>query len=340
MSLPEILYCPGTLSKGFDTYSPTCLKRMFGGKKVSHILPYHPPEVSEEDAEKFQQNRKRLSISGVQEKVSLLLDKDGLRLTEEGEQGTYILKPIPRDLQKADQVPANEHLTMQIARQLYGIETAECALIFFRNGDPAYLTRRFDVGEDSVKIGTEDFATLAGKTAETEGPDFKYKGSYEEMAGLIDTYLPAAMVEKEKFFSLVLFNYLFSNGDAHLKNYSVIETGQGDHKLSPAYDLVNTRLHVDDSPLALRDGLFKGDYYTESYEANGFYAYDDFHAFGLRIGLLESRVENQLRHMLSHEEEVRSMTRHSFLSDDMKKAYLEAYREKHKALAYSMAGRI
>jgi serine/threonine-protein kinase HipA len=42
-------------------------------------------------------------------------------------------------------MPANEHLTMQIARQVYGIETAENALIFFKNGAQAYITRRFDV---------------------------------------------------------------------------------------------------------------------------------------------------------------------------------------------------
>src|SRR5690606_40079276 len=65
----------------------------------------------------------------------------------------YILKPIPRDLKKVDQVPANEHLTMQIARQVYGINTAENALIFFSNGEPAYITKRFDVKEDGTKLG-------------------------------------------------------------------------------------------------------------------------------------------------------------------------------------------
>ncbi len=185
MSMPAITYCPGTLAEGFDTYSKTCLKKVFNGKKVSHILPYNPPQSSEEDAEKFLENRKRISISGVQEKLSLILDKNKLRLTEEGEQGTYILKPIPSDLKKVDQVPANEHLTMQIARQVYRISTAENALIFFENGDPAYITKRFDVKEDATKWGKEDFASLAGKTTENAGPDFKYKYSYEEVAELV-----------------------------------------------------------------------------------------------------------------------------------------------------------
>ncbi|TVQ06490.1 MAG: type II toxin-antitoxin system HipA family toxin [Balneolaceae bacterium] len=340
MSLPEIKYCPGTLAEGFDTYSPTCLKRVFNGKKVSHILPYNHPDVSEEDAEKFQQNRKRLSISGVQEKVSLLLEKNTLRLTEENEQGTYILKPIPRDLRKVDQVPANEHLTMQIARQVFGIHTAENALIFFKNGEPAYITKRFDVTEGGAKIGKEDFATLAGKTAETAGPNFKYEYSYEEMAGLVQQYIPAAMVELEKLFSLILFNYLISNGDAHLKNYGVIETKQGDYILSPAYDLINTALHVDDTAMALSDGLFKDDYNTKSFEANGYYAYDDFYEFGLKIGLMKSRVVKILNKFRTHRETVHLLTGRSYLSDEMKKAYMDSYLNKLKALNYSMDGRI
>jgi len=340
LSIPEIKYCPGTLAEGFDTYSPTCLKRVFNGKKVSHILPYNPPNVSEEDAEKFQQNRKRLSISGVQEKVSLLLEKSTLRLTEENEQGTYILKPIPRDLRKVDQVPANEHLTMQIARQVFDIQTAENALIFFKNGDPAYITKRFDVTEDGTKIGKEDFATLAGKTAETAGPNFKYEYSYEEMAELVHQYIPAAMVELEKLFSLIVFNYLICNGDAHMKNYAVIETKQGDYILSAAYDLINTSLHVDDTAMALNDGLYKDDYTTESFEANAFYAYDDFFEFGLKVGLIKSRVIKILNKFRSHQEDVQSLTERSYLRDEMKQAYMDSYLNKLKALNYSMVGRI
>ncbi|HSC39481.1 MAG TPA: HipA domain-containing protein, partial [Chitinophagaceae bacterium] len=167
MSLPVIKYCPGTLAEGYDTYSPAFLRRMFGSKKVSHILPYDPPQKNEADDEKFMDNRKRISISGVQEKLSFLLEKNQLRLTAEGEQGTYIVKPIPRDLKKVSQVPANEHLTMQIASQVYGIHTAENGLIFFKDGSPAYITRRFDIKPGGSHWGKEDFATLAGKTRDT-----------------------------------------------------------------------------------------------------------------------------------------------------------------------------
>ena len=340
MSLPEIINCPGTLAEGFDTYSPTCLKRVFNGRKVDHVLPYNAPDVSEADAELFMKNRRHLSISGVQEKVSLLLDKNKLSLTGEQEQGTYILKPVPRDLKRVDQVPANEHLTMQIARQVYGIETAENALIFFQNGDPAYITKRFDVKDDGLKLGKEDFASLAGQTSETNGRDFKYDYSYEQIGNLIKQFVPAYRIEMEKFFKLVIFNYLFGNGDAHLKNFSLLETPQGDYKFSPAYDLINTHLHVNDTALALKDGLFKDFEGTESFEINGFYAYDDFYEFGNRLGLDEVRLKKIFEPFMSEQAEVFQLIARSYMNEEMRHAYAEVYRERLKAINYSYSGKI
>ena len=282
MNLDDLKYCPGTLAEGFTTYSPSCLRNLYSGKKVNHVLPYEQPEQSEEVAEKFMENRKRISISGVQEKLSFLLDKNLLRLTNEGEKGTYILKPIPRDLKKVDQVPANEHLTMQIAKQVYGLKTAECAMIFFKNGSPAYITKRFDVKEEGEKWGKEDFATLAGKTKDNAGANFKYEYSYEEIGMLIQKYVPAWRVEIEKYFSLVVFNFLFSNGDAHLKNFSLLESSKGDYLLSPAYDLVNTQLHVDDSDFALDKGLFADGFKSEEYKKRGHPSKSDFIEFAKR----------------------------------------------------------
>lgn len=119
--------CPGTLSRGYTTYSSLCLKKVFNGKKVSHYLNYPSPSSNEVSDELFANNRKRISISGVQEKFSVIQEKNQLRLINEGEQGTHILKPIPNAGKNADQMPANEHLTMQIASQVFGIETAENA---------------------------------------------------------------------------------------------------------------------------------------------------------------------------------------------------------------------
>jgi serine/threonine-protein kinase HipA len=76
-----------------------------------------------------------MSISGVQEKFSILLDKNKLRLIKEGEQGQYILKPKRSAGENPEQMSANEHLSMQIAKQIFNIETAENALIFLVTGN-------------------------------------------------------------------------------------------------------------------------------------------------------------------------------------------------------------
>lgn len=332
MNLKELNNCPGTLAEGYSTYSPSCLRNLFNGKKVKHILSYDQPQFNEEVADLFIENRKRISISGVQEKLSFVLEKNVLRLTKEGEQGTYILKPIPRDLKKVNQVPANEHLTMQIAKQVFGLNTAENALIFFTNGSPAYITKRFDVKEDGTKWGKEDFATLAGKTTDNAGPNFKYQFSYEEAGLLIQKYVSAWRIEIEKYFSLVLFNFLFSNGDAHLKNFSLLESSKGDYLLSPVYDLLNTKLHVDDSDFALDKGLFLDDFKSEQYKKNKHPNKLDFVEFGRRIGVSENRIEKLMAPYLEKQPLMETLISSSFLTEANKRGYLMMYQTKRNYL--------
>jgi serine/threonine-protein kinase HipA len=332
MSIEEIKYCPGNLTEGHNTYSRTSLRKVFNGKSVSHILPYNSPQTDEEDDEKFVENRKRISISGVQEKMSIILDKNKLRLTNEGEQGNYILKPIARDLKKVNQVPANEHVTMQIANQVYGIHTAENALIFFKDGKPAYITNRFDVKEDGSKWGKEDFASLAGKTAENAGENFKYDSSYEEVAELLKKYVPAYHVEVEKLFSLIVFNYLFSNGDAHLKNFSLLESPNGDYLLSPAYDLINTRIHVDDTDFALDRELFKTSFKSEAYIKSNHTSKDDFIELAKKMEIQEKRIDKILAPFLEKQSKVEELVNNSFLDEKTKRAYILHYNTRRNYL--------
>lgn len=338
-TIPNIEVCPGTLLPGYNTYSARCRREMFNGKRVSHILPFPSPAKEGDEQKKFFENKKRISISGVQEKYSLILDGTNLRLTEKNERGTYILKPIPGDLMNSSQVPANEHLTMQIAAQNFRIPTAKNALIFFSDGKPAYITRRFDVKTDGSHCLKEDFATLAGLTSENGGENFKYNYSYAGIASLIDKYFPASIPAKEQFFKLVVFNYLFSNGDAHLKNFSRIDCeGMGDGLLAPAYDLVTTQLHVDDSDLALQDGLYEKDYGYISYSTLGYYAYDDFYEFGLKIGLIPLRIKQFLNQLLEKKENVIEMVKRSFLNEETQEKYITLYQEKYKRLNTSLSG--
>tara|TARA_R110002049_G_scaffold135233_3_gene294758 strand:+ start:779 stop:1762 length:984 start_codon:yes stop_codon:yes gene_type:complete len=325
MSSTIIGYCPGTLAKGYDTYSRTCLRRLFDGRKVHHILPYESPTSNEVTDELFVENQKRISISGVQEKFSVLLDKNKLRLIEEGERGSYILKPIPNVGKNLDQMPANEHLTMQIARQVFNIETAENALIFFKNGKPAYITKRFDAKEDGSKLAKEDFASLAGRTPQTHGENYKYLGNYLDMFNLIKVHLPAYKLEVPKLFSLLVFNYLFSNGDAHFKNFSLIETPLGDFRLSPAYDLLNTRIHIGDSDFALEDKLLPKNIATGSVR-------DQFSLLADEAELSKNQKDGVLNKLLLNSEKIKALIEASYLNDKTKRNYLQAYQTRLKKM--------
>lgn len=335
--------CPCTLAAGFRSYSPTALKMMFNGRKVSHILDFNAPDLDESVAQQLRANSRHISISGAQFKQSLVLDKNRLRLSQPNEAGQYILKPIPYRpaFNHAHDLPANEHLTMQIARQVYKIQTAACGLVFFQNGEPAYLTKRFDYRDDGSKIPQEDFASVLGRSQAMQGPDYKYEGSYEDIASQIRQFSPAYQVERERFFELVLFNFLFSNGDAHLKNFSLQQPFPGDYLLSPAYDLLNTGLHISNETfLALRNGLFSDDSDTESFTVLGYYSYDDFREFGLRIGLQETRLKTLLNKYRQDKPKVAELCQRSWLSEDLKVSYLAMHAERLKMLNTSIGGHL
>ena len=321
----EINRCPGTLAAGFTTYSRTCHKRVFNGSAVNHLLPYASLQSNHNTENSFEENATRMSISGVQEKFSIIQLKNKIRLTKEGEQGTHILKPIPSGSKNADQMPANEHLTMQIAQQVYGIETAENALIFFGNGDPAYITKRFDVVPGGLKLAQEDFASLAGKSSQTHGTNYKYLGSYWDLFELMRENLPSYKVESLKLFKLLVFNYLFSNGDAHLKNFSIIETPQGDFKLSPAYDLLNSRIHIEDKDFALDEGLIP------ARMGQGNIA-KQFRWLAEYAGIPEKQTNAIMALMVSKTEQVTNLIDASFLKDRIKRSNLQTYQLKLKKL--------
>jgi serine/threonine-protein kinase HipA len=331
--------CPSTLKIGYSTYSPAALRHVFKGKKVSHILPYITEDTKKEQRKLFIENRARISISGVQEKASLALQKNILQLATNA--GEYILKPIPTDLENVEAVPANEHITMQLAAQVYKMNVAQNALIFFADGESAYITRRFDVMPDGRRCLKEDFASILSKTSEGGNKNYKYEGSYALIAEAIDTFLPAAIIAKERLFQLAIFNYLFSNGDAHLKNFSVIDYMQdGVYQLAPAYDLLCTRLHIDDGDFALEDRLYDGDYKHPSFAHFGCHCYDDFYDFGLMIGLVPKRIQNFMALFLSKQKETVDLVKRSFLPQDLQGLYLKFYTDKLSRLQKSLSNKI
>lgn len=325
-----IKVCPGTLAAGFDTYSPLCLRKVFGGKKVSHVLDFS----NDADQTNLIAAINKISISGVQEKLSAVIRNGKLTLTPEGESGRFIIKPAPdyKHLRFRNNIPANEHLTMQIASQVYKIKTAENALAFFPDGEPVYITKRFDYTPDGSKILQDDFASIAGKTEKNHGKDFKYTGSYEDVARLLRQNVAAWQVEMTKFFTLVVFNYLFSNGDAHLKNFSLQETTGGDYVLTPAYDLMNTSIHIDDGDFALQDGLIPKNVHSDVYDRTNHPCKDDFITFGNRIGVLPKKIAAIIDMFITEHPKVYELIENSFLDDKTKRIYKQSYQERLRRL--------
>lgn len=195
--------CPSTLAEGFSTYSARGAKTLFDGKKVSPFLDFNVDEIL--NTTDITNAMHHISVSGVQEKFPAVVDNGKIRITHNEERSTYILKPAPWDktLQNRKQIPANEHLTMQIASQVYGIQTAANGLCFTPNGQPVYIVKRFDILTDGKKTPMEDFATIVGRNEQTDGIHFKYSGCYEDIALAIRRNVAAWMVDMERFFRFI-----------------------------------------------------------------------------------------------------------------------------------------
>lgn len=270
----------------------------------------------------------RNSISGVQSKVLLSVVDGKFAVVESG--GDFILKPVPEDSLSrfAADIPANEHLTMQIASDLFGIRTAENKCVRFADGELAYLTRRFD-RKDGNSLRQEDLCQIAGRSEETHGESYKYDFSYEEMADIIRMACPAAQIELPKVFRQIVFDYLFANGDAHLKNFSVYESEFGDYVMTPAYDLLNTQLHYPGDLTFMALSLFKDpDFATPEFEVLGYYSMPDFVALGAAYGLNERSVNKIFDDFKLRQAQVAKMVEESLLSEGAKVEYLRIFNDR------------
>jgi serine/threonine-protein kinase HipA len=301
-----------------NEYCLSCRKKLFDGKRVSTVLEFDKPKA--ENISMYNEHSKRMSISGVQLKYSLRLNGNKLELCETN--GQYIIKPIPSadHLEMMEDAPENEHLTMQIASQIFNIKTAHNALIYFKDGTPAYITKRFDVKGDGTKYIQEDFAQITNRTKETHGESYKYEGRYLEIGELIKKYVPASMIALENFFKIVLFNYVFSNGDAHLKNFSLIRNDLGELELSPSYDLMSTIIHTPGERDTALD-LYDKDHESEYYATYGHYGRTEFIEFAKRLGIVEVRYMRIINEPLKQKELIIEKLDTSFLSKHAKKIY-------------------
>jgi len=117
-------------------------------------------------------------------------------------------------------------------------------------------------------------------------------------------------------------------GIRDLKNFSLLESSKGDYLLSPIYDLLNTKLHVDDSDFALDKGLFNDDFKSDQYKKSMHPNKSDFKEFGRRIGVTEKRIEKIMAMYLEKQPFVEVLINRSFLTEANKRRYLMMYQTK------------
>ncbi|MCD6320115.1 MAG: HipA domain-containing protein [Candidatus Desulfofervidaceae bacterium] len=216
-------------------YHRRCLKALFG----SPILPEIRLKLSDVSLE-AQKMAGKISISGVQPKLVLSLDKKCLVSTPSG--GLFILKPQTETFRN---LPENENICMNIAGRL-GITVPPHGLFQLADGTWAYVVRRFDRTLAGEKKRCEDFSQVLGLD--------KYTGSIEQVGRKILDLSEFPGIDAQLLFERVLLNFLLGNGDAHLKNYSILEDDVGNLRLSPAYDIVCSKLVIpseEDSALTI-----------------------------------------------------------------------------------------
>ncbi len=240
--MKKCLYCYKLLDEGQVDFHPQCSKKIFG-TATPPILPYTRADIEWLALEVV---RSQVTITGVQPKLSLDLEKEKggkKRFTIVGLWGGYILKP---QTEQYPCLPENEDLTMHLA-EIARIKTVPHSLIRFYDESLAYITKRIDRDNKGGKIPMEDMCQLTGKLTEQ-----KYKGSHEQIAKKILEFSAYPVLDLINYFEVLLFCYLTGNSDMHLKNFSLYKHA-GESVLTPAYDLVSTKLVIpqDTEELAL-----------------------------------------------------------------------------------------
>ena len=240
----KFLFCYIYLKEGQNDYHPACARKFFGTKGVPS-LPYVRSQLGDLARKVV---RAQTTLTGVQAKLSLDIDKGGRnrpdRFTIVGLWGKFILKP-QTDTYRA--LPELEDVTMHMA-EAARIATVPHALIRFRDGELCYITRRVDRRDDGSKVPMEDMCQLTERLTE-----YKYKGSYEQIAKAIRRYSAAPQLDVVNFWEVVVFSWITGNADMHLKNFSLYNPDGAGYTLTPAYDMLSTHLAMpeDNEELAL-----------------------------------------------------------------------------------------
>jgi serine/threonine-protein kinase HipA len=319
--MSNCLYCYLPLTDpAHQGFHESCSLEFFGQKKAP-ALEYNLDQMAELAKSVVERS---IAIPGVQPKISLSQVKEAMasdrqeRLIVVGALGgNYIFKPPSSSF---PELPQNEHLTMRIAGAM-GIRTVPCSLIRLASGELAYITRRIDRTPALDKIHMLDMFQVL------EASD-KYKSSMEKVGSAIKNYASNTGLDLLRYFELTILCFLTGNSDMHLKNFSLINTLEGEWELSPAYDLLNVRIAMpaDNEELALTLNAKKSKFKRT-----------DFDYLGARLELSERQIKTVYGRFSKAKSVVMDWLARSFLSEDMKHAYRSVVNERYARLQFDGA---
>lgn len=312
--MSKCLYCYKPLEDNLVDFHEHCSLAFFGTKQ--------PPvfEHTLQDMATLAKNvvERSVAVPGVQPKLSLSLvnttlqDGNKGRLTVVGALGgNYIFKPPSEDY---PEMPQNEHLTMRMA-EAFGINTVMSSLIRLQSGELSYITKRIDRTPSGEKIHMLDMFQI------TEAVD-KYKSSMEKVGKALEEHSSNTLLDTLYFLELAIFSFLTGNNDMHLKNFSMINSGDT-WSLAPAYDLLNVAIvNPDDTEeLAL---TLEGKKRKLKWE--------HFERLGKKLGLNDKQLNGMVKRFVKNKPVAIQWINNSFLSEEYKEKYRVLLEERYAAL--------
>lgn len=312
--MKKCLYCYLPLSDNEIDFHASCSNKIFG-QPTPPELPYSEDKMEELATQVI---KSQMTVTGVQPKLSLHLSpgankKEPKRFTIVGLWGGYILKPPTSHY---PQLPEVEDLTMHLAT-IAKISVVPHSLIRLQSGSLAYITKRIDRNNNS-KLHMEDMCQLTERLTED-----KYNASYEQIAKTIMKYSINPGLDLMNFYEQLLFSFITGNADMHLKNFSLIDQQGIGYTLSPAYDMVATKLvnPVDKEDLAL----------TLNGKKKKIMRRDFIAAFNA-IKLESKQQENIFKKFEKSKPKLLEFIDMSFLSNDFKLTYKELIEERFSRL--------
>lgn len=312
--MKSCLFTYETLKSGM--YSPQGLKKLNPRLKNLKLFPYDHKEQLRE----VQKHAGKISIQGIQPKLSAKLSVKEQNFVLVEKNGEFIIKPQVNDY---PELPQNEDLTMHLA-QLAGFDVPWHGLVRAKDDSLLYVIKRFDRLPKNKKLPQEDFAQLMGATRST-----KYQTNMEKVCEVVEQFASFPTLELEKIFKLTLFSFLIGNEDLHLKNFSIQTTQKGVRKLTPAYDLVNSTILLPnpEEELALelngkKKGLKRSDF-IDYFGPDHCYVPKD-------------RGEKMLKDLVTQVPTFEEWIKKSFLSKEMKDKYIQLLSMRAKILSDKM----